>query len=236
MSKGNEKINELTEKFHRLEIQKSKLEIKAKDLEALQGRYDQLNNELNDKRETLSQVLEKNGKLEGKISNLERQLNDTKHSLIQSDSVINELNHFKTDTMSKSEEVIKIRHELDNEKSRREKAETRIEEIKEEYKKLKQKASKLQEENVELKQENVESKNHIQGFKSKLDLISDKSHTELEKNSALQDQLSDAKKKLELTEMKCNSYSQKFDILLKRYEARKLKQKQKMERLWYLFS
>ena len=198
----------------------------------MQTKFEIVNNELNDKRETLSQILEKNGKLDQQISNLDRQLNETKHSLIQSENVINELSHYKSETLLKSEEKIKIKHDYDSEKLRREKAESKVEELKEEYKKLKQRANRLQEENDEIKKENVENTNQLQGVKSKLDFISDIGHTELEKNTALQDQLSEAKKKLELTEMKCTSYSQKFDILLKRYETRKVKQKNKIERLW----
>ena len=201
-------------------------------LESLQLKYEQVNNELNDKRDTLSQVLEKNGKLDQQISKLDRQLNETKHSLIQSESVIDELTHYKSETIQKSEELIKLKHEHDTEKSRREKAETKIDELREEYKRIKQRLNKLQEENADLKKEYVESTNQLQGVKSKLDFISDIGHTELEKNTALQDQLSEAKKRLELTEMKCTSYSQKFDILLKRYETRKVKQKNKIERLW----
>jgi chromosome segregation ATPase len=180
----------------------------------------------------LSQVLEKNGKLDQQISKLDRQLNETKHSLIQTEKIINELTHFKSETLAKSEEIIKIKHDFENEKIRREKAEQKIDELREECKKLKQRAAKLQDENEEIKKENVENTNQLQGVKSKLDFISDIGHTELEKNTALQDQLSETKKKLELTEMKCTSYSQKFDILLKRYETRKVKQKNKIERLW----
>ena len=206
--------------------------IKLSKLESLQTKYELLNNELNDKRETLSQVLEKNGKLDQQISKLDRQLNEAKHSLIQTENVINELTHFKSETLAKSEEIIKIKHDFDNEKIRCAKAEAKIEELRDECKKLRQRAAKLQEENEEIKKENVENTNQLQGVKSKLDFISDIGHTELEKNTALQDQLSEAKKKLELTEMKCTSYSQKFDILLKRYETRKIKQKSKIERLW----
>ncbi|CAF0880566.1 unnamed protein product, partial [Brachionus calyciflorus] len=190
------------------------------------------NNELNDKRDTLSQVLETNSKNELEINNLESRLNETKHSLIKSENVINELTHFKTEHIQKIEEIIRLKHEVENEKSRREKAEFKLEEAKEELKKLKQRLSLVQDENSELKHENIEFKNQLSGVKSKLDLIADKSHTELEKNSALQDELNETRKKLEHAEVKCLNYSQKFDLLLKKYETRKTKQKNKIERLW----
>lgn len=232
VSKNNDKINELTEKLRRNENQKSKLEIKARELESLQIKYEHVNIELNDKRETLSQVLEKNGKLDQQITNLDRQLNEKKHALIQSESFNNELSHYKAETLVKSEDNIKIKHDYENEKSRRESAELKCDEAREESKKFKQKCTRLQEEMAHIKKENVENTTELQGVKSKLDFISDIGHTELEKNSALQDQLSEARKKLELTELKCTSYSQKFDILINRYETRKVKQKNKIERLW----
>ena len=71
--------------------------------------YDQVIDELNDKRETLSQVLEKNGKLDLQIVNLEQQLNETKQNLIHSESIINELNHIKTETVEKAEENIQLK-------------------------------------------------------------------------------------------------------------------------------
>ena len=205
-----------------------------KKLDSMETKYEQLTIELNDKRETLSQVLEKNGRLESQIGDLERHLNDTRHSLIQAESSINELNHFKMDTIAKSEEVIKARHDLENERVRREKAESKVDELREEYKKMKQKASRLQEENASLRREGVESKSELESVKCKLGLVADKSHTELEKNNALQDELSETKKKLELCEIKCTSFSQKFDLLLKKYETRKVKQKNKVERLWFV--
>ena len=67
---------------------------------------EQISNELNDKRETLSQVLEKNGKLVGQINDLEQQLNNAKHSIIQTETVQDELNNLKIDMTEKVEEKI----------------------------------------------------------------------------------------------------------------------------------
>lgn len=195
-------------------------------------KYDQAINELNDKRATLSQVLEKNGQLDVQISNLEQQLNEAKQSIIISEGIINELNHYKTESGSKLDEAVRLKRDFDAEKSKREKAESKAEEIREEYKKVKSKLTKYMDENGELKQENVEIKNQLETIRSKFNLIADKSHTELEKNTELQDRLSETKKRLEIAEMKCSQYSQKFDLLLKKYESRKLKQKNKVERLW----
>ena len=65
---------------------------------------EQISNELNDKRETLSQVLEKNGKLVGQINDLEQQLNNARHSIIQTETVQDELNNLKIDMTEKVEE------------------------------------------------------------------------------------------------------------------------------------
>ena len=196
-------------------------------------KFDQICNELSDKRETLSKVLEKNGKLESQINELERKLNEAKHSLIQSETTITELNHFKSECSLKNEQAISMGHEFENEKARRVKTEKKCDELKDELKKCKQKANKLAEENATLKSETIEIKNQLDGFKSKLNMIADKSHTEFEKNNALQDELNESKKKLELAEVKCSNFSDKFDLLLKKYEDRKIKQKNKVERLWY---
>ena len=193
---------------------------------------DQIYNELNDKRDTLSQVLEKNGKLEGQINQLECRLNEAKHTLIHNEGIINELNQIKELSATKTEANITLKHDLDTEKSRREKAEKKIEELREDMKKVKQKMTKTQEDNAALKNETIETKNQLEGFKSKIHMIADKSHTELEKNTALQDELSDLKKRLELADVKCADYSDKFDLLLKKYETRKIRQKNKVERLW----
>lgn len=57
----------------------------------------------------------------------------------------------------------------------------------------------------------------------------------MEKLTAFQDDLNETRKKLEHAELKCASYSQKFEILLKKYESRKTKCKTKIERLWEYF-
>lgn len=188
--------------------------------------------ELDEERETLSKVLETKSKQEIEISDLKNSLNETKHELIKSNAVINELSHFKSGYNQKLDEIKSLKIECENEKSRREKLEQKQEELREEAKKLKQRHNFLQDENSELKHENIDYRNQLVGFKSRLDLISDKSHTELEKNSALQDQLNELRKKLEYAEVRCSDYSKKFDLLLEKYEQRKTKQKNKIERLW----
>lgn len=146
--------------------------------------------------------------------------------------MINELSQYKVSSAQKTEENITIKHDFENEKLRRENAEKKLEEFKEDFKKLKSKQAKTQEDNSFLKTETIEIKNQLDGFKSKINFIADKSHTELEKNTALQDELSELKKKLELADVKCANYSEKFDLLLKKYETRKIRQKNKVERLW----
>jgi chromosome segregation ATPase len=124
------------------------------------------------------------------------------------------------------------RYECDNEKARREKAEKKVEELREELRQMKAKVAKAQEEGTSLRNENIEFKNQLEGFKSKIHLIADRTNSEAEKNQALQDELSDVRKKLELSEVKCANYSDKFDLLLKKYDTRKIRQKSKVERLW----
>ena len=229
---NQERINELNDKLMKTEVQKAKLETKAKELETLKAKFDELFKELGEKQETLSQLLEKNGRMDMRISELERQLTETKQTLIQSDSLINELNHSKTEAMTKIEEGIKSRHDYENERVRREKAEAKIEELKEESKRLRAKSNKLAEEANTYKVENIELKSQMDAVKSKYDFISDKTHSEFEKNTALQDELVDSKKRLEIAENKSALMTQRFEFLLKKYDARKAKNKAKIERLW----
>ncbi|RNA05828.1 myosin-10-like isoform X16 [Brachionus plicatilis] len=201
----------------------------------MQSKFEQLIKELDEERETLSKVLETNSRQEIEISDLKNTLNETKHELIKSNGVINELTHFKSGYSQKLDEIKNLKNELDSENTRRDKLESKQEQLREEAKKIKQKLTLLQDENAELKHENVDYRNQLTGVKSRLDLIADKSHTELEKNSALQDQLNEMRKKLEHSEVKCSEYSQKFDLLMQKYELRKTKQKNKIERLWDYF-
>lgn len=189
-------------------------------------------NELDEERETLSKVLETKSKQEIEIGDLKSSLNDAKHELIKSNAVINELSHFKSGYNQKLDEIKSLKNECENEKSRREKLESKQDELKEEAKKLKQKLSLFQDEIAELKHENIDYRNQLAGYKSRLDMIVDKGHTEFEKNSALQDQLNELRKKLEHAEVKCSDYCKKFDLLMQKYEQRKTKQKNKIERLW----
>lgn len=195
-------------------------------------KFEHLIKELDDERETLSKVLETNSRHEIEIGDLKNSLNETKHELIKSNGAVNELTHFKSGYNQKLDEIKSLKNDIENERSRREKLESKQEELKEEAKKLKQKLTLLQDENAELKHENVDYRNQLTGVKSKLDFVSDKSHTELEKNSALQEQLNELRKKLEYSEIKCADYSKKFDLLMQKYELRKTKQKNKIERLW----
>ena len=57
----------------------------------------------------------------------------------------------------------------------------------------------------------------------------------MEKLNTLNDELNEVRKKLEHAELKCASYSQKFELLLKKYATRKSKCKSKIERLWEYF-
>lgn len=57
----------------------------------------------------------------------------------------------------------------------------------------------------------------------------------MEKLNTLNDELNEVRKKLEHAELKCASYSQKFELLLKKYATRKQKCKSKIERLWEYF-
>lgn len=201
-------------------------------LEILETKHGQLQNDFEEKRQTLTQSLEKCARLESQVESVEKQLADKNQLIGNLEKTMNELNGSKHDAQTRLEENLKLRHDYESEKSSREKAEVKLEELRDDYKKQKTRLAKLQADNGELKNEIVELKSQLDSLKSKLNLISDKSHTEFEKNSALQDELNEAKKKLELTEIKCTSYSQKFDLLMKKYENRKIKQKNKVERLW----
>lgn len=75
--------------------------------------------ELNEKRDTISNALEKNAKLELQIIDLERQLKEFKQRVFDVENTNNELNNLKNDMVNKTEEFIKNKHELENEKCRR---------------------------------------------------------------------------------------------------------------------
>lgn len=85
----------------------------------MEDQFKQLSHELNDKRDTISNILEKNGKLEIKVIELERLLNDAHQRLNNADLTINELNMLKNDIQLKNEDYIKYKHEYENEKYRR---------------------------------------------------------------------------------------------------------------------
>ena len=72
-------------------------------------KFGQIYNELTDKRDSLTKVLEKNGRLEGQVSQLESRLSDSKLSLIQLESVINELNQIRNSAAQKNEANITLR-------------------------------------------------------------------------------------------------------------------------------
>ena len=85
----------------------------------LEEQYKQLCSELNEKRDTISNILEKNGKLELKVLESERQMNDLHQRLSNADFTINELNSIKTDMQLKHEDYIKYKHEYESEKYKR---------------------------------------------------------------------------------------------------------------------
>lgn len=85
----------------------------------LEDQYRQLCNELNEKRDTISSILEKNGKLELKLLESERQLNELHQRLSNADNTIGELNAVKADMHIKHEEYIKYKHEYESEKYKR---------------------------------------------------------------------------------------------------------------------
>jgi hypothetical protein len=76
----------------------------------MEVKCDQVYNELNEKRETLSQVLEKNGKLESQINQLEVRLNEAKHSLLSAEKLIGELQQIKELSTQKTEANITLRY------------------------------------------------------------------------------------------------------------------------------
>jgi septal ring factor EnvC (AmiA/AmiB activator) len=75
--------------------------------------------ELNEKRDVISNTLEKNAKLELQILDLERQLKEFKQRVFDVENTNNELNSLKNDMVNKTEEFIKNKHELESEKCRR---------------------------------------------------------------------------------------------------------------------
>jgi hypothetical protein len=86
---------------------------------SLEDQYRQLCSELTEKRDTISNVLEKNGKLELKLIDAERQLKELQQRLSTADNTINDLNSIKADMHIKHEEYIKYKHEYESEKYKR---------------------------------------------------------------------------------------------------------------------
>jgi chromosome segregation ATPase len=181
------------------------------------------------KSENLKQIVDKNSKLEEQIFDLEDQLNEAKYSLNQRDHKhtceINKLNDEKLNDMTLFE----------TEKSVHLKAEKQLKQVEDQRDELLNKLSRLDTEHATLKRDNIEMSNQLEGFKAKFTIYADlsqKNAQQLEINKTIQAQLTEFKNKNELLDNKCTTYSQKFDILIKKYEARKIKQKQKIERLW----
>ena len=86
---------------------------------SLEDQYRQLCTELNEKRDTISNVLEKNGKLELRLIDAERQLKELQQRLFNADNTITDLNSMKADMHLKHEEYIKYKHEYESEKYKR---------------------------------------------------------------------------------------------------------------------
>ena len=86
---------------------------------SLEDQYRQLCSELTEKRDTISNVLEKNGKLELILIDAERQLKELQQRLSTADNTINDLNSIKADMHIKHEEYIKYKHEYESEKYKR---------------------------------------------------------------------------------------------------------------------
>lgn len=198
----------------------------------MEKKHEKLSEELSEKREALVQAQERQARLELHLSTLEQNMEDKKKHISHLEASINELTSFKQDSQMKLDELGQVKHELDVEQKLRTRVEAKCEEQRDEIKRQKQKLGQALSEANELRNEMAETKIQLETFKNKLNMISDRKHDDYEKNSAMQDELNEAKKKLELVEIKCESYSQKFDLLLKKYENRKLKHKNKIEKLW----
>ena len=54
------------------------------------------------------------------------------------------MNQIRNETLKKTEELIKLKHDYENEKMKREKSDSKVEDLKEEVKKTRQRLSKLQ--------------------------------------------------------------------------------------------
>lgn len=198
----------------------------------MEKKHEQLSEELSEKREALVQAQERQARLELHVSTLEQHMEDKNKHIGHLEASIKELTSFKQDSQAKLDELVQVKHELDVEQKLKTRIEAKCEEQRDEIKRHKQKLGQALTEANELRNEMAETKIQLETFKNKLNMISDRKHDDYEKNSAMQDELNEAKKKLELVEIKCESYSQKFDLLLKKYENRKLKHKNKIEKLW----
>lgn len=188
--------------------------------------------ELNEKRDMVSNSIEKNAKLELEVVELGKQLSETHSRINAAESTLGENSTLKNELMMKNEELIKLKHEYDTEKHRKEKVDEKLEYIRDEYKKLKNKVKKFSEENTNLQHQVIDAKNQFHVVKARYESIADQNYNEAEKTNQLQDELNETRKKLEHVELKCVSYSQKFELLLKKYANRKTKYKAKMEKLW----
>lgn len=75
--------------------------------------------ELNEKRDMVSNSIEKNAKLELEVIELGRQLSDTHIRVNAAEATLSENSTLKNELMMKNEELIKLKHEYDTEKSRK---------------------------------------------------------------------------------------------------------------------
>ena len=75
--------------------------------------------ELNEKRDMVSNSIEKNAKLELEVVELGRQLSETHSRISAAESTLSENSSLKNELMMKNEELIKLKHEYDTEKSRK---------------------------------------------------------------------------------------------------------------------
>ena len=142
-------------------------------LVAFEDQYKKLLIELTEKRDMVSNSMEKNAKLELEVIELGRQLKEAHYKLNSADQLNNDLNTLKNEYLLKNEELIKLKHEYENEKNRREKIDQKLNELKDEYKKLKAKVKKLNEENTSLQHQVIDAKNQFQMIKSKYESIAD---------------------------------------------------------------
>ena len=96
---------------------------------------------MSEKREILSQSQDRISRLEVHSSTLEQQLEAKKDHIALLEANLKDLNSVKSDSHSKVEELVRVKHDLEVEKKQRERVESKLEELRDEVNQQQQRAA-----------------------------------------------------------------------------------------------